>query len=249
LTETTELYGGEVILEFNPGNHQYRVIIRGRKYKPLAVTRICSIVDKPALIYWAIDNTLDVVKAAIGSGAEYSETYLTEVYRAARKSSQGIKKLAADEGKEIHQAIEGILRGGESLTGQCPQADGVVEWLRRNGYVVVEVERRVYSRRHRYSGTLDAIAETDEGLWLLDWKTGKHIYAEHRLQTAAYVKAWEEETGRPIKGRIILHTRDEQIRPYVVPVEALKGDWSAFLGAKRLFEQVQKIEKELKKLK
>ena len=205
---------------------------------------MCGIISKPALIPWAVNATIDVVRAAIGPGAEYSETYLEEVFRAAKQASGGIKKDAASKGTEIHKAVEALLGGSEGnpeLPGYQAAA-GLQLWLQSLGARVIEIERRIYSRRYRYSGTLDAIVAIDGRLVLLDWKSGKSIYPEYYLQTAAYVKAYEEETGFKIDKRILVKVGDE-ITPTECGRESLRRDFAAFLGAKQLFDRISYLSK------
>lgn len=246
----TPLYGGEVLLQFDEARHQYRVVIKGRKYKVPSVTRITSIIDKSGpLVNWAINNTLDVIRGAIGPGAEYSETYLEEVYRAAKRESQRRKSEAASRGTLVHSILEGYGKGGVLPPESDCKATLAVEWLRASGIQVEESERRIYSCQNRYSGTLDAIGTLNGRVVLIDWKTGKSVYPEFRLQTAAYVKAYEEETGKRIEDRCLVRLGDDAVEPHWFGRETLRLDFAAFLGAKKLFEQISKIELENKKSK
>jgi hypothetical protein len=251
LIEETLLYNGEIILEFNSANHQYRVINKGRRFKVPSVTRITSIVDKSGpLIYWASDNTLNLCKNAILPGTEYSEIYLDAVWKAARSESQRIKSEAGKRGTHIHVAIESLLKSGGVVQGISSEADEVCKWLQSNCITVTDSERKIYSRRHRYSGTLDAIGTIEDKVYLLDWKTSKHVYPEFRLQTAAYVAAYEEEfPSQKIEGRYIVQiAEDGTIHPHYFPRSTYRLDFKGFLGAKALFEQVQLLEKNLRKL-
>lgn len=221
------------------------MIIKGRKYKVPSVTRITSIVDKSGpLVWWAADNTVAVCREAIKPGTEYAEVYLDAVYKSAREASQRVKNSAARRGTEIHAAIEEGLRSGRRVSDVLQLPDGELGRLN-----ITSVERKVYSRQHRYSGTLDAIGEIENQVYLLDWKTGKAVYPEFRLQTAAYIAAYEEEhPGVTIQGRYIIHIPEEgEIVPHFFPRETYPKDFSAFLAAKQLFTHLQAIEKQGKK--
>jgi hypothetical protein len=249
LIETTELYGGEIVCEFNPARHTYTIINKGRRYKVPSVTRITSVLDKSGpLVGWAINTTLDVIKEAIHAGTEYSEIYLEQVFKVAKQNSRSTKEAAADRGKAFHRLIEGSLRGdGQSDEGL---AGAVKQWLTSLSLSPRSVEGRIYSRRYRYSGTYDCTAETPDGrLYLLDWKTSKAVYPEFRLQTAAYQHAWEEEhPSQPIEGRYLVRiAEDGSLDPHYYPRSTYRLDFKAFLGAKALFERVQVIEKEKKR--
>ena len=244
MIEQTPLYKGEIVLEFNSGNHQYRVVTKGRKFKVPSVTSITGILDKPALIPWAVNSTLEVIKDALAPGQEYSEVYLEEVLKAAKDASQNIKREAAGRGTSIHKEVERSLRSDEGYVTDNPGASAILSFLGHSSITPECVERKVYSRRHRYSGTLDCIGrDRDGGLVLLDWKTGKDVYPEFLLQTAAYVIAYEEETGDEIKRRIICVVKENEVIPHEYGRETLRGDFAAFLGAKRLYEQLSKIKK------
>jgi hypothetical protein len=244
LVETTELYGGAILLEFDSAKHQYRVVKKGRRYKVPSVTGVCGILAKPALIQWAANSSVELCKGAISPGVEYSETYLEEVWRAARKASGGIKSEAASKGTSVHKAIEECLRGGQSESDSNPQANEVLRWLERERASVLEIERRLYSCRHRYSGTLDLLAEINGKLVLVDFKTSKGVYPEYRLQTAAYVYAVEEETKKHIDSRVILQIADDgSVTPHVYNKDAQKADFGAFLAALRLKKHIDRLSK------
>lgn len=250
MIESTGLYGGDIQLEFDSARHQYRVVSKGRRFRVPSVTRITSIIDKSGpLVNWAINNTLEVCRGAITPGSEYAETYLEAVWDAAKKTSQGRKTEAASRGTELHKRIDAHFKGdGEEDVSSGIPLDRLYAFL--SSFRVGSSERRVYSRRYRYSGTTDAIAYDGGGsLTLLDWKTSKSIYPEFRLQTAAYVHAYEEEfPDQKIEGRYLVRIlEDGSIEPHYYPRSTLRLDFSAFLGAKRLFDRVQQIEKETRK--
>lgn len=242
----TELYGGRVILEFDSGKHQYRVVKGNRRFKVPSVTAVCGVIDKSGpLMAWAINKTIDVYRGAILPDVPYPEIYLDEVADAAKKSSRRIKQEAANIGTEIHKAIEeGIQENAAHST--LDRVVATLAWIRDSRLSIRDVERRVYSCRHRCSGTLDAIAEDEEGkLVLLDWKTGKKVYPEFRLQTAAYVKFLEEETGDKIDRRIIVRIPEiGPVEPHLYPLETLRHDWASFIAARNLHRGLERIKHE-----
>ena len=64
--------------------------------------------------------------------------------------------------------------------------------MRQHRVDVIAAECQVVSEIHRYGGTLDLVATIDGVPSLLDFKTGRGVYPEHRIQLAAYGQAWNE---------------------------------------------------------
>lgn len=248
MIETTSLYNGDIELEFDSSKHQYRVLKNGRRFKVPSVTSVCGVLAKPALIQWAANTSVDLCKGAISPGVEYSETYLQEVWNAARKASSGIKGTAASRGTAIHRAIESSYRGGDGDSGTLPEVEAVRNCLDELKIRVLEVERKVYSRRYRYSGTLDLLGSTEAGLVLVDFKTSKAVYPEFRLQTAAYVAAYQEECGKAITSRVIIQIADDGVKTHMYNNDATqRQDFSAFRGLLNVFNHLARIKAAEKK--
>ena len=68
------------------------------------------------------------------------------------------------------------------------------------------IEKKIYSKKYNYAGTLDLICTTKKSneLTLIDWKTSKAIYDNYIYQPMAYKFAFEEETGEKIKSMKII---------------------------------------------
>lgn len=199
---------------------------------------------------WHGNNIIDFVRSGIQPGVEHAESYLEEIYAQAKKESQRKKTEAARKGTEVHEILSGEA-STESLSldagGSRLKVELAREWLKENNVEFLHIERPIYSRRYRYSGRLDGVAKVNGVLSLLDYKTGRGIYPEFRLQTAAYNHALEEELEDLfIEQRLTLHLTEEACIPHPYPRSKLRGDFTAFLGAQRLHQQIKKIEKEEK---
>lgn len=249
------MYDGQIVLEFDSWKHTYRVVHKnGRRFKVPSVTKITGIVDKSGpLIGWAINKTIEVIRGAVGPGVEYSETYLEEVFRQAKGRHRGVKEEAGAIGKEVHKWIEDFTRGKEPIlpaegTPVRGGVDSFVKWLSEHRVEFVERERACYSRKHRYSGTLDAVAFVDGGIALLDYKTSNGVYAEYFLQAAAYCLAYEEETGTRLEKAIILKLGKDtgEFSTYELDARDLKRARGAFLSALNLWRQLEKFKGRLK---
>jgi hypothetical protein len=223
------------------------VVVRGRTYQVPSVTTVLGVLDKPALIPWAINQTIDLIRPAIQPYVEHSESYLEEVYARAKKEAGRKKSEAAARGTIVHN----ILSGDQTEEGVDPELlvrVGVAQaWLKDNEVEPICTEASIYSRRHRYSGRLDIIGKVQGVLSLLDWKTGKGIYPEFRLQMAAYVHAYEEEhPSEVIQQRVCLHLQEDKVVPHIYPRASLRQDFNAFLAALRLHRRLKAIAQEEK---
>lgn len=114
-----------------------------------------------------------------------------------------IARKAADEGTQVHDAIERYLKGER------------IEWLDENGHskysldiwkmilkfhdfwsthkpTLIESEIHLFSDKYIYAGTCDLVVEINKEKWLLDIKTSNSLHTSYDLQLAAYVQAWNE---------------------------------------------------------
>ena len=216
------------------------------------VTSITRVLDAPALTNWKLG---EVARSAV----ENAERLVAD--REAGKVDAAVKYLttlstsAMDRGSRIHANIESILRR-EPFTPDPRDADAVAgarAWLnqqaREHGLRPLEVEAFLINETLGYGGTLDLIAELDGETWLLDWKTGKSVawpdgsvYADHRLQLAAYANAgFIARIGDPERHPLpavtrfgIVHVTDGGTRLYEADVT--ERDWIAFRACLNLWD-------------
>jgi hypothetical protein len=130
---------------------------------------------------------------------KFFETWLKDVGH----NSDIIARKAADEGTQVHDAIERYLLGEK------------IQWLDENDCsnysldvwklilkfhdfwttvkpVLIESEIHLFSDQYKYAGTCDLVVEIDGVRWLLDIKTSNSIHTAMDLQLAAYAQAWNE---------------------------------------------------------
>ena len=119
-------------------------------------------------------------------------------------SAETIKVKSAQEGSRVHEVAERILAGGEIDVPEeiRPAMDSLSSLVRERGIIVFPefIERRVWSERHRYAGTIDSLAMIGGKIGVLDIKTSHGFYPEFNLQTAAYVSAFQEIVVRKALG-------------------------------------------------
>lgn len=111
-------------------------------------------------------------------------------------SAEAIKMKSAEEGTLIHAAAEDILSKKSVVVSEAirPAIEALSTFVDRHAILVFPefIERRVWSRRFRYAGTIDALALIGGKAGVLDIKTSNGFYPEFNLQTAAYVSALQE---------------------------------------------------------
>jgi hypothetical protein len=154
------------------------------------------------------------------------------------------RDAAADTGTRVHVFAERLARGEDPdpTAEEAPFADAYRTFLAEHRPRFLAVEELVCSLRHRYGGTLDAVAVIDGEVWLLDVKSGSGIYPETGLQLAAYANAdFIGRPGVPRRFRLpratrfgVVHVRPEGAR--LVEYRVDRGTFAAFLDARRLFE-------------
>ena len=135
------------------------------------VTRIISIKAKPAL-----------------------ENFFKEMENFS--SAEDVKNKSAAEGVLVHAAVQ-KLAVGEKVTVPKevrPAAEAFQKFNAERKIIFHPeyIERKIWSIRHRYAGTIDAVATVDGKFGVLDIKTSTGFYPEYNLQTAAYVSALQE---------------------------------------------------------
>lgn len=231
----------KTILTFNEELHRFKV--NGESVP--GVTSITGIIDKSGpLIYWAVNLATDYLKNIIQAGTIISYGHIEEA-----ASQHTIKKEdAANAGTLVHKWAERFITGKE--TGENIEdpriKNGVfafLKWVKDTNIKFRDSEFIVYSKKHKYAGILDLVAEIDGKLVLVDFKTSKSIYNEMRYQVAAYQCAYEEMTGNKIDHRIIVRFDKETGDFEAVKLDNYKKDLKVFLACLT----IKTRDKELKK--
>ena len=243
MTETTlhHLYNNTICIAFYPNSHRYKM--EGQANFLVGTTSISGQLDKPGLIYWATglmkDYLLELLSKKIVIGSK-------EVEEAKGQHKIKLEK-ASSLGTAVHEWIENWTLGKNPSIPAEPYDDfteddiekivngitAFLKWVNEHDVKILEAEQLVYSKKHGYVGTLDAIGEVDGKRTLIDYKTSKGIYTDMRYQTIAYKKAHEEEHGKIITGgRWIIKLGKEtgDFQAVFLPYCDDEPDYKAFLG-------------------
>jgi hypothetical protein len=196
--------------------------IDGESYP--SVTHILGCIGKPALINWAANQERTLVMEA--SADLYEDvsklpkpmsrpSYITTLQGRIGKTKAHQKELAkaGEVGTQVHHLIEWNLRKalGQTVGAEPRVVDDAQwafmafqDWAQSVSLKPRYIEQTVYSRTHGYAGTMDLLADVNGALTLIDFKTGKAIYAEAHLQNIAYQAALiEMGHSAPVGGLIV----------------------------------------------
>lgn len=190
-----------------------------------SVTTILGVLGKPALVNWAANKEREAcIEAACAIYADLptdAPKMMPAVYKLSLQERIGKQKAHARElikaseiGTEVHALIEwSMKREMGRPAGRAPKVTVAAsdsfaryeEWRLDVALRPRWIEATVFSERHRYAGTVDCLGDIEREAQrlaaLLDWKTGKAIYAEALLQNSAYVEATREMgTGVDVGG-------------------------------------------------
>lgn len=178
------------------------------------VTTSLNVINKPALVPWAIKNTTAKMRSVMesGMGTTIDPVWIEEALTAAKSSSDDARDEAAARGNAIHEAIY----KWETL-GERPDDPGIVQavlaydaWRATTSMEVMASEMTVWSPTDQYAGTIDQVCRKTNGHWsVVDFKTGG-AYPEAALQVAAYANGLEELTGIPVDDAWILRIPRDQ---------------------------------------
>lgn len=158
------------------------------------------------------------------------------------------KDLAAEAGTIAHALVELHLRGKDEREAVPAGTDPDVEKKARTAYgaflefeaecglKVLEVEKALVSEAHKFGGCID-IASIKNKIAIVDVKTSRDVYPDHRIQLAAYGRLWNENyPERRIEAYYIIQLgkNDGSFAYHYYP--NLDDEWEAFLLLLRLYQ-------------
>lgn len=204
--------------------------INGIKYP--RVTSILGILDKPALLYWAVNMATEYIdnqffKVFGNNLNKFDEwnikrRHMKDILEAAKKEWRNVAKEAQDIGSEVHSLISIYIKTGVDPTKKQDIQDAVVnaflaflEWEKENIKEWLVSEYIVHCPKHKYAGTLDVVAMLKDGkVYVIDFKSSKGFYPEMKYQIAAYRHAYEVGKREEINGMGVLRLDKETGVPH-----------------------------------
>ena len=192
-------------------------------------TIIDRAVAKPALLHWYNKQGREAVaeKLTPSIGKELTAEMLKQALGAAAERPRKTKDEAADLGTRAHNMLSAYIMSRIEQTEEVitvpPDLQTVWEsfheWEENAGISqYLKTEFSVYSESWKYAGSVDALAWSESGKYLvLDWKTSKSgPYPEQAMQVSAYAHA----LSYPLSYMEGVPTSDwnpwERIEPWVI---------------------------------
>jgi hypothetical protein len=212
------LYKGKVKIKFYPESHRYYVDGKPKS----GVTTFIGIKDKSRpLVMWATELFRDHLLAIKGT-ISHDDVYAGSTLHEERKQE------AANIGTEVHDWVEQYVKGTSPEMPQSQEAqigvNAFLDWEAANKVKFLSSERVVYSKKHDFIGKMDIEAMVNGKLCLIDIKTSNGMYNDYAMQTAAYVRADEEETGKKYSGRWLIRLAKETEREYLARMAKKNAD-------------------------
>lgn len=219
-------------MDFEEARHLYTRSIDGSEFRKVdGVTSANGVINKPALLYWAVGLAIEHMEKNWKPGVAYDEIQIQEILKDAKGAHRKFSSKAADTGTMVHKWIEEYIR---TVLAGDPQPELPVNelikksieqflsWVEKNKVKFILSEEVVYSLKHDYAGKLDGTIEMEgvmprlnldgsreyvevAGLYIDDVKTSSGVYPEMSFQQSAYLAARVEEfPEESYNGRIVI---------------------------------------------
>lgn len=291
VSEEYKFYNGEVTLRYYDKEHAYYLLSpEGDEERQDGVTTVCHIIDKSqALVPWGCKMMqqkllITVPGAKVGGTVVMTEAEMEDWIAKGKTAHKEKLEEAGNVGSIAHNWIEEYIKltiakdvegraahrnnmpSDERAKNACEAALG---WMKAHNVRWHLTERKIYSRKYKYAGTMDGLCTCDscdnpkccpnpfkDRLTVADWKTSNYLYLEYLFQTAAYQQAYNEEQrhlGRFDSARLAtdrwvirLGKDDGEVEPWHVEAHLFDKHFAGFKQALDLTRTVADIEVDLK---
>lgn len=255
--ENIRLYNGEIELVYKETAKGHSYWVNGRRVP--GCTTCLSIISKPALMYWSVNQAIDYLKNNWSPGQAYDELEIEAHLEAARTAHIKVKDKAATKGSLVHEWIHRYiiykidaadgrtasakpeLPKNAELAQRCTQ---LLEWLDSKNFIPTDTEYKIFSRKHWIAGTVDIKGTMNNKPVIVDIKNSSGIWPEYKLQVACYASVDFEMNNVDIPSVVIIRISDDlEIEELEIPKAEYREAFAAFINAKHLYEYMQSIKK------
>jgi hypothetical protein len=149
---------------------------------------------------------------------------------------------AAERGKRIHRAVEYINLGVLDWktvegTGHEPYLKAYEKWRKDFSPTLRDIEVRVVGECEGlvYAGTIDMVVQKEDGVQVVDLKTGGSYPKPYRAQLGAYAIAYEDQTDVEVTGIAAVHVAKTGL--YKLKKYKLDEAQESFAAACKLYKE------------
>jgi len=244
------------------------------------VTGITKLItpSKPLMV-WAVRKALEKTKKLLMDGyvgeqaSVLYESCLDEILTKAKKADEESLEDAGEVGTDAHDWIEKVIKtilsGNEERRYELlahlpvdPRAENAAiaacEWIHAHNVRWICTERKCFSRKHGFAGTMDGLAWADScddpsccptpfknRRSVIDWKTSNALRVGYIWQAAAYRGAYVEEMGEVIADTWILRLDKETAAFdswHIEGEELFQEDFEGFLSCLDTHRRMERAE-------
>jgi len=195
------------------------------------VTTITGVMDKPALKYWA--NTIGL------QGIEV-KSYVDELAEIGTLAHYMIGCHCKDTKPNLDDYSKNQIDLAENSYIKW------MEWQEQTGFIPTKNELQLVSEEHLFGGTIDLIGTIKDKVVLVDIKTSKGVYGEHKTQVAGGYKILTDENGFNVEEVIITRVgrnENEGFEQINISTEECALHQKRFKICKELYEVNKEINK------
>ena len=192
------------------------------------VTTVLDLMDKPYLIHWA-------VKLA------KQNTMWYEVRDRRKRIGLMAHDLIDCQLSNRPCTLEG---SDEEIKIAMLCKENFDKWYESQDNInILATETCLVSKEHRFGGTCDLYYEQNGKRILMDFKTSKNVYENHKIQQCAY-KLLLEENGMPVDEIKLLGINEEKrATVHQIPDSGIEVRTQLFLGLLDVYNCMQELKK------
>lgn len=234
--------------------HTYTLTDKDKKDRLISVSAVSGVIDKSGPLMGWVAKMMALF--LLDQKKKGNDKITEELVDRAKREYRNISKEAQNIGTEIHKWIEEWIQCngvGIDMPDDEKVLNGVtafLKWQVQNKAKFLESERIVYSKKHKYCGTLDAVARIGKDLVLIDFKSSKRnptrkdgLGNEMQIQVAGYRLAWEEEMGKQFDKSMILRFDKETGEFDAVELDEYEKDKKVFLSCLDVKKRLKELSK------
>ncbi len=244
-------------LVFKPnGRPRYKI----GKILLIGTTTILGVRDKPFLMWWTTKENYKYMKTHWDLKKKYTGKEKEELLMAAKKAWTIKRDKALDAGKIAHALVqksilenkrfkvEKIIHSDETCQKEIRSAyQAFLEWESKHTVKYYATELCLGSEKSFTGGTVDVVAEVDNWLEVVDWKTSKFLSEDAFLQMANYKAMLIEGGVKPTIGRrVVKLSKDDSGFKEIKIKSDYARDYKVFLSLLEAYRWNRDIKKDFK---